>query len=56
MNALRYCELHDDAFSGDDTSANTPRFSFPYGAMNFNGRVGSYDPNSQHLYEVAYHF
>jgi hypothetical protein len=41
MNALRYCELHDDAFSGVDTSANTPHFSFPYDAMNFNGRVGN---------------
>ncbi len=41
MNAPRYCELHDDAFSGVDTSANTPHFPFPYDAMNFNGRVGN---------------
>ncbi len=41
MNALRYCELQDDAFSGVDTSANTPHFSFPYDAMNFNGHAGN---------------
>jgi hypothetical protein len=27
--------------------------SFPYGAMNFNGRVGNQDLNSQQLYEAA---
>jgi hypothetical protein len=44
----RRCQERDDAFSehslkklSEETSANTPRFSYPYGAMNFHGRVGN---------------
>jgi hypothetical protein len=40
MNAPQYCELRD-ACSAVNTSANTPRFSYPYIAMNFHGRVGN---------------
>jgi hypothetical protein len=28
-------QLHDDARCVMETSANTPRFSYPYGVMNF---------------------
>ncbi len=31
----------DDACSAVETSANIPRSSYPYGAMNFHGRVGN---------------
>jgi hypothetical protein len=40
MNAPRYCELRVDGCSNIENSANTPRFSHPYGAMNFHVRVG----------------
>ncbi len=39
MSAPRYCELRDDACSDVETSANVPRFSYPYVAMNFHGRM-----------------
>ncbi len=39
MNALRYWQLRDDACTlyrlGAETSANSPSFSYPHGAMNF---------------------
>jgi hypothetical protein len=39
MNAQGYWQLRDDACTlyrlRDKTSANTPCFSYPYGAMNF---------------------
>jgi hypothetical protein len=41
MNAPRYWQLLDDACSAVETSGNTPRFSNPYGAMNFQGRFGN---------------
>jgi hypothetical protein len=41
MNATRYWELRDDAYSAVDTSANTPRFSCPYGAIYLYGRVSN---------------
>jgi hypothetical protein len=53
MNAPQFRELRDDACSPVETSANTPRFSYPYIAMNFHGRVGNWDPHCQQLYEVA---
>jgi hypothetical protein len=37
MNTPRYWELRD-ACSDVNTSANTPRLSYPYIAMNFNSR------------------
>jgi hypothetical protein len=33
MNASRYWQLHDDGCSAVGTIANTPCFSYPYGAM-----------------------
>jgi hypothetical protein len=44
MNAPRYWELLDDACSVVETSLNAPRFSHPYGAMNFHFRFGNWDP------------
>jgi hypothetical protein len=41
MNALQYWELCNDACNAVETSANTPRFSYPYCVMNFHGRVGN---------------
>jgi hypothetical protein len=35
MNAPRYWQLRDDAFSAINNSANTPRFPYPYGAASF---------------------
>jgi hypothetical protein len=35
VNAPQCWQLHDNACSNVVTSANTPRFSFPFGAMNF---------------------
>jgi hypothetical protein len=35
MNVPRYWQLRDDACSAVETSANTPRFPYPYRAMNF---------------------
>jgi hypothetical protein len=34
INAPRCWQLRDDACSDVETCANTPRFSYPYGAMN----------------------
>ncbi len=35
MFVPRYWQLRDDACSAVETSANTPRFPYPYRAMNF---------------------
>jgi hypothetical protein len=40
MSALRNWELLDDACGAVETSAKTPRFSHPYGAMNVHGTLG----------------
>jgi hypothetical protein len=41
--APRYWQLREahDACSAVETSVNTPRFFYPYGAMDFHSRVGN---------------
>jgi hypothetical protein len=45
MNESRWWQLLDDACTlyrlRDETSVNTPLFSYPYGAMNFHHRIGN---------------
>jgi hypothetical protein len=41
MKVPQYRQLHDDPGSTVQTRANTPSFSYPYGAMNFHGRIGN---------------
>jgi hypothetical protein len=48
MNASRGWQLRDDACSDVVTSAHTPCFFYPFGALKF----GSFR-NCQQLYEVA---